>query len=182
MNELDRHTELRNLCFSPTAWSKLRYFRKLEDVEVSGFLISAPHDLTYIEDVRLVRQKSSRFSSEIDRAGMAEFFTEMAARNLPVESYAQAVFCTHRDDDPELMDRDEEMLGDLLGERSWTILLNLTTGDRVSARMHFNVGPGADVDLNVRLDFDRPFAGSEHEAWQEEFDRNVELVAEPAIR
>ncbi len=181
MNESAGIPELRTLSLSPTAWSKLRYFRELEDVEVGGFLISAPYDLMYIEDVRLVRQKSSRFNTEIDRAGMNEFFAEMVAENLPDESYAHAFFRTHRDDDPELMDRDEELLEHLLGERTWSILLNLTTGDRVSARMHFNVGPGAVVVLDVRVAFHRPFSAGDHDAWRAEFDRNVELLAEPGL-
>lgn len=181
MNESASLAELRTLSLSPTAWSKLRYFRELADVEVGGVLVSAPYDLMYIEDVRLVRQKSSRFGTEIDRVGMNEFFAEMAAQGLPEESYTRAFFCTHRDGDPELMDRDEELLEHLLGEKTWSILLNLTTGDRASARMQFNVGPGADVDLSVRVAFHRPFLAGDHDAWKEEFDRNVELVAEPAL-
>jgi hypothetical protein len=51
------------------------------------------------------------------------------------------------------------------------------------ARLRFHVGPGGDIELPVEVDWSKPFAGSDHRAWQDEYQGNVEafapLVAEP---
>ena len=47
------------------------------------------------------------------------------------------------------------------------------------ARLRFHVGPGGDVDLPVHVDYTRPFAASNHAAWQEEYLANVQVAELP---
>jgi len=47
------------------------------------------------------------------------------------------------------------------------------------ARLRFNVGPGGDVNLPVRVDYTRPFAASDHAAWQEEYLAAVQIAELP---
>jgi hypothetical protein len=50
-------------------------------------------------------------------------------------------------------------------------------GGRTSARLRFHVGPGGEVEIPVRVDYTRPFGGSQHELWQEEYLANVQPAA-----
>ena len=44
----------------------------------------------------------------------------------------------------------------------------------MSALLHFNAGPGENIDLNVKIDFDRPFVGSDFDSVaRHEFEQNV---------
>jgi hypothetical protein len=46
--------------------------------------------------------------------------------------------------------------------------------------LRFNVGPGGEMELPVGVDYSRPFAGSDHAAWEEECLATVQ-VEEPPI-
>jgi hypothetical protein len=45
-------------------------------------------------------------------------------------------------------------------------------------RIRFQAGPGGQVILPVRVDYKRPFVGSDHDAWRHEYDRCVRPVEE----
>ena len=51
----------------------------------------------------------------------------------------------------------------------------LARGGKCYARLRYNVGPGADVELPVDVDYSRPFAGSEFELWHQEYSDNVRV-------
>jgi hypothetical protein len=48
-------------------------------------------------------------------------------------------------------------------------------GGECYARLRYNVGPGADIDLKVNIDYGQPFSGSEFALWHEEYLDNVQL-------
>jgi hypothetical protein len=50
----------------------------------------------------------------------------------------------------------------------------LARGGQSYARLRFHVGPGGDIAIPVSTDYSRPFAASDHAAWQAEFLANVE--------
>jgi len=59
----------------------------------------------------------------------------------------------------------------------------LCQDNQVYARLSINVGPGAQIQLPVQVDYRYPFGSSDPAAWQEEFKRNihpVHLVKEPS--
>ena len=41
------------------------------------------------------------------------------------------------------------------------------------ARLRFNVGPGGEIKIPVSVDYTLPFAGSNWESWQQEYDANL---------
>lgn len=49
------------------------------------------------------------------------------------------------------------------------------------ARLRFNVGPGAGMEIDVETEFHRPFAASNEQAWEAEYCQNV-VVAPPRIQ
>lgn len=52
----------------------------------------------------------------------------------------------------------------------------LARGGQSYARLRFNIGPGADITLPVEVEYRRPFAASNIEAWQEECLANVRVA------
>ena len=57
----------------------------------------------------------------------------------------------------------------------------LARGGRSYARLRFHVGPGGDIELPVQVDYRRPFAASDHEAWLAEYQANVEVLGSPSL-
>jgi len=48
-------------------------------------------------------------------------------------------------------------------------MLILARGGATYARLRFNTGPGGTMELPVEVDFQQPFAGSDHDAWEAEY-------------
>ena len=87
---------------------------------------------------------------------------------------------THPGNSPEPSGIDEETFTRVFGRTEWALMFILARGGSSYARLRFHVGPGGDVDLPVRVDYSRPFAASDHAAWQEEYLANVQ-IAEPTL-
>ena len=53
----------------------------------------------------------------------------------------------------------------------------LARGGKTYARLRFNTGPGGQIALPVEVDYRRPFAGSDIDAWKAEYKANIHEVA-----
>jgi len=53
------------------------------------------------------------------------------------------------------------------------VLFILARGGQTYARLQFHVGPGGSLLIPVTVDYSRPFAASDHEAWQNEYQASV---------
>jgi hypothetical protein len=53
----------------------------------------------------------------------------------------------------------------------------LARGGKTFARLRFNTGPGGQMPLPVEVDYRRPFAGSDLDAWKAEYKANIQEVA-----
>jgi hypothetical protein len=53
----------------------------------------------------------------------------------------------------------------------------LARGGKTFARLRFNTGPGGQIALPVEVDYRRPFAGSDLDAWKAEYKANIHEVA-----
>jgi hypothetical protein len=51
----------------------------------------------------------------------------------------------------------------------------LARGGQTYARLRFNAGPGGELLLPVDVDYSQPFAGSDPEAWLEEYEACVRI-------
>ena len=157
------------LRFSPTAWAKLLYLRESGPTEVGGFGITPADDLLLVEDIRLVGQRSTSVSVVFDDTAVADFFEEQVDRGLRPEQFGRIWVHTHPGSSAEPSMVDEETFARAFGRADWAVMLILAEGGRTYARLRFNAGPGGDLTLPVSVDFDVPFAGSDPEAWQAEY-------------
>ena len=172
----ERTSEPPTLRFSPTAWAKLLFLRDLGDSEVGAFGISAADDLLFIEDVQLVRQVCTGVSVAFDDQAVADFFDRQVDAGRRPEQFARAWVHTHPGNSPQPSPTDEETFARVFGRTDWAVIMILARGGQSYARLRFHVGPGGDLVLPVRVDYSRPFAASDQEAWREEYLASVEIA------
>jgi hypothetical protein len=161
------------LRFSPTAWAKLLFLRDIGDTEVGGFGVTAPDDLLYVEDVALVRQDCTSISVAFDDESVADFFDRQVDAGLQIQQFARLWVHTHPGTCPQPSHTDEETFSRVFGRNDWAVMFILAEGGQSYARLQFSVGPGGSVILPVAVDYAKPFAGSNHAAWEEEYQANV---------
>jgi hypothetical protein len=161
------------LRFTPTAWAKLVFLRDLGATEIGGFAITAKDDPLLVEDVRLVRQCCTPFSVQFDDQAVADFFDEQVDLGRKPDQFARLWAHTHPGDSPMPSGTDEETFARCFGRCDWAVMFILAQGGETYARLRFGVGPGGSLVIPVEVDFTRGFAGSDHEAWAEEYCANV---------
>jgi len=164
------------LRFSPTAWAKLLCLRDLDDSEVGGFAIAAADDPLYVQDVQLVRQACTGASVAFDDQAVADFFDRQVDEGRRPEQFARIWVHTHPGNFPQPSGTDEATFARVFGRTDWAVMFILAQGGRTFARLRFHVGPGGDVELPVQVDYSRPFAASDHAAWQKEYMAAVEAA------
>jgi hypothetical protein len=179
LRELDWTREPPALRFSPTAWAKLLYLRDMGETEVGGFGISAANDLLYVKDIELVRQICTGVSVAFDDQAVADFFDRQVDLGRRPEQFGRAWVHTHPGNSPEPSMTDEDTFARVFGRADWAVMFILARQGQSYARLRFNVGPGGDVDLPVRVDYTRPFAASDHAAWQKEYLAAVQVAELP---
>ena len=161
--------------FTPYAWAKLLFLRDLGDTEIGAFGITPADDLLLVEDVCLVRQQCTPVSVKFDDEAVADFFDEQVDLGRRPEQFGRIWLHTHPGHSAQPSSIDEETFARCFGRADWTVMFILARGDQTYARLRFNVGPGGDLEIRNDVDFTLPFAASQHEAWQEEYDSNVGL-------
>jgi hypothetical protein len=165
-----------SLRFSPTAWAKLLYLRDLGDTEMGGFGIAATDDLLLVEDVQLVRQTCTGASVAFADLAVADFFDDQVDQGRRPEQFARIWVHTHPGNSPEPSQVDEDTFCRVFGRTDWAVMVVLARGGSSYARLRFNVGPGGEMDIPVSVDYSRPFAGSDHAAWKEQYAACVETA------
>lgn len=133
-----------------------------------------------IEDIRLVQQTCSWAHVAFSDASVADFFdAEVEAGRRPAE-FGRIWVHTHPGNSAEPSQTDEATFGRVFGNTDWAVMFILARGGQTTARLRYHVGPGADLELPVEIDYTRPFHGTEEGRWQVEYDRCVrpELVDE----
>ena len=163
----------RCLRFSPTAWAKLLYLRDYGDTEVGGFGIAEADNLLTIGDVQLIKQDCTPVTVAFDDESVADFFDRQVDRELVPEQFARVWVHTHPGNSAHPSLTDEETFARVFGRSDWAVMFILAQEGQTYARVHFNVGPGGEMELSVGVDFGKPFPGSEHAAWEAEYLENV---------
>lgn len=161
------------LRFSPTAWSKLLFLRDAGDTEIGGFGISAPDDLLFVKDVRLVAQTCTWVHVGFDDESVANFFDDQVDAGRRPETFGRLWLHTHPGSSPEPSGTDEATFSRVFGRSEWAVMFILARGGQTYARLRYNVGPGAELLLPVEVDFSRPFSGSNTDAWETEYQIHV---------
>ena len=172
------------LRFSPSAWAKLRWFRDRGDTEIGGFGITPADDLLYIAEFMTVRQVATVVSVAFDDDAVADFYDAQVDAGRRPEQFSRIWLHTHPGDSPTPSGTDEETFDRVFGRCDWAVMFILARGGDSYARLRFNVGPGGQAVVPVQVDFTRPFAGSDPQAWEREYTQNVhaETLAAPMVR
>ena len=172
-----------HLRFTPYAWAKLVWFRDHGDTEIGGFGITpapAPgENLLLIEDFVPVTQQASAVSVEFDDAAVADFFDQQVDAGRRPEQFLRVWLHTHPGDSAEPSFVDEETFERVFGRCDWAIMAIVGRGGQTYGRLRFGVGPGGEGKVHVEVDYGVAFAGSDHAAWEAEYDATVHRQALP---
>ncbi len=166
------------LRFTPYAWAKLLYLRDRGDTEVGGFGISSSDDLLLVEDFRLVQQTCSSTSVEFDDTAVADFFDQQVDSGRSPEEFARIWLHTHPWDSAEPSGTDEKTFQRCFGSADWAVMCILARHGQRYARLRYGVGPGGDIEIPVRIDFECSFPGADYAAWDAEYEQSVMSLAE----
>lgn len=161
------------LRFSPYAWAKLLCLRDLGPTEVGGFGISSREDLLLVEDVILVDQRCSSVSVKFDDVAIADFFDDQVDQGRTPEEFARVWIHTHPGSSAIPSCTDEETFARSFGQTDWAVMFILARRGQAYARFRFGAGPGGELVIPIEVDFSRPFAGSDSNAWESDYHRHV---------
>ena len=161
------------LRFTPTAWARLEYLCHLGESEVGGFGLTDPDDPLRVLDLLLVKQRVSPVTVAFDDEAVADLFDRMVDEGIAPERFGRVWWHTHPGTCPLPSDTDEQTFARVFGRCDWAVMFILARGGASYARLRFNIGPGGSVPLDVAVDYSRPFAGSDHAAWEAEYRAQV---------
>ncbi len=164
------------LRFTPYAWAKLQWFCHCGDTEIGGFGVTAPDDLLLIEDFVTVKQSVTCVSVEFDDEAVADFFDDQVDAGRKLEQFGRVWAHTHPGNSPHPSGIDEQTFTRVFGHCQWAVMFVLAKQGKTYARLRFNVGPKGETVVPVQIDFTQPFEASNHEAWQDEYDRNIQVL------
>lgn len=155
------------------------YLRDAGKTEVCGFGVTAEHDLLFVEDVVLVDQLCTIVNAELADEAVADYFDNQVDLGRKPEQFARIFLHTHPGNSPKPSNVDEETFHRVFGTVEWAVMFIVARGSECYARLRYNVGPGIDVELPVEVDYGQPFAATDWDAWQEEYEANVHQPPEP---
>jgi hypothetical protein len=162
------------LRFTPYAWAKLEYLRDFGPTEIGAFGVSAPDDLLLVEDLHLVEQTCDVVSVAFDDAAVADYFDRQVDQGMPPERFARIWIHTHPGYSAAPSALDETTFARVFGRSNWAVMFILARGGSCQGRLRFSVGPMASQRVSIAVDYSRPFAGSDHAAWQNEYQQMVQ--------
>ncbi len=61
----------------------------------------------------------------------------------------------------------------VFGRSDWAVMFIVAREGQTCARLSFNFGPGGAIEIPVKVDYSRPFSGSDMGAWEQEYLANV---------
>jgi hypothetical protein len=168
-----------SLRFSPTAWAKLLFLRDIGDTEIGGFGISGDEDLLLVEDIQLVTQVTSWAQVAFRDEAVADYFDAQVDSGRRPEAFGRIWVHTHPGHCPLPSGTDEATFARVFGRSDWAVMFIIARSGQTYARLRFNTGPGAALELPVEVDYARPFGGSDWLAWQAAYLRHVRAATGP---
>lgn len=161
------------LRFSPTAWAKLLFLRDLGPTEIGGFGISGADDLLHVADWQLVRQTCTSVSVLFDDEAVADFFDQQVDTGLALQRFSRLWIHTHPGACPQPSLTDEKTFSRVFGKMDWAVMFILAQGGATYARLSFNAGPRASIEVPVEVDFSKDFPASNFSAWRHDYEACV---------
>lgn len=161
------------LQFSPYAWAKLLYFRDAGNTEVGMYGITPTEDPMLITDVRLVKQECTGATVELDTEDSGKFVERMLDEGLAPWQCQNIWIHTHPGNCPEPSGTDKDNFKKNFSHPNWAVFFILANGGQTWCEVQFNVGPTCRVTCEHSVVYEGNFRGTDKEAWQEEYKKNV---------
>ncbi len=149
------------------------YFRDRGPTEIGGFALTAADDLLYVEQFVTVKQGVTAASISFDDEAVADFFDGQVDAGRKPEQFARIWLHSHPGESASPSIVDEETFDRAFGGCQWALMFIVGQTGKTTARLRFNVGPGGHVALPVEVDYSLPFAASDLEAWEAEYQANI---------
>jgi proteasome lid subunit RPN8/RPN11 len=164
------------LQFSPTAWAKLLYLRDLGPTEIGGFGITDEDNPLLVTDFVMPDQVCTPTTVEFTDEGVADFVDSQVDRGRCPADCLRIWIHTHPGGCPLPSPTDEATFAHVFGETDWSVMFILARSGASYGRLQIQEGPHVVKRLSVSVDYTRPFAGSDQEAWQAELEQRVSIV------
>jgi len=148
------------------------YLRDLGPTEVGGFGISTPGDLLFVQDIQLVGQHCTESFVAFDDIGVADFFEDQIDLGRKPEEVGRIWIHTHPGCCPQPSPTDIDTFNRVFGNCDWGVMFIIARSGNTSAELHWKAG-SASLPMDVEVDFSKPFAGSDHTIWDEEYHTTV---------
>jgi len=159
--------------FTPYAYAKMLWMRDRGDTEVAGYATTATNDPLLVTDFRLVKQKCTGASFELDPDDLVDDVECTLDAGLAPWQTHNILCHTHPGNSASPSGMDEENFKNAFTAPDWAIMFIIAEGGEIYCRLKFNIGPGGTKNLKVSVDFGQEFKGSEHELWEREYQEKV---------
>jgi proteasome lid subunit RPN8/RPN11 len=168
------------LKFTPYAWAKLLWLRDAGPTEIGGFGIAPGEDPFLIEEIRLVKQRTTEVSVKFEDESVADLFDELVDDGLRPEQFGRIWIHTHPDISAQPSGVDETTFESCFGSTDWSVMFILARQGETYGRLKFNIGPGSALRVETSVDWSQPFPEADHAAWEAEYRRCVQPLEERA--
>ena len=126
----------------------------------------------------MVQQSCSYTTVQFDDDSVADFFDQQVDHGLRPEQFGRIWIHTHPGDSASPSGTDEDTFSRVFGSSDWAVMFILACGGETYTRLRFNVGPQADLELPVGVDFTIPFAGTDADQWNDDYLANVKTLSD----
>ena len=128
-----------------------------------------------------VRQRTTSVTVSFDDAAVADFYEDQVDQGRVPAQFSRIWLHTHPGTSPNPSGVDEATLERVFGNCDWAVMAILARGGQTYARLRFNTGPGGAMLIPIEVDYRLPFAGSDHAAWQAEYEAHVHPESNPFL-
>ena len=107
-----------------------------------------------------------------DDNAVADFFEDQIDLGRKPEEFARIWIHTHPGSCPLPSRTDLETFERVFGSCDWAVMFIIARTGNTYAELHWKAG-SASLPMDVEVDFSKPFTGSDHTSWDEEYRANV---------
>lgn len=164
------------LRFTPYAYAKLLWMRNRGDTEIAGYCVTGTKDPLFVTDFKLVKQRCTSVSFDLDPEDGAEFMEQMVDEGWMPWQFQRILVHSHPGNSPQPSGTDEKNFVAAFSRPDWAIMLIIAENGETYCRLKFNIGPGGTQMLKIEVDFSKQFPPSDHGVWEKEYEDKVKKL------
>lgn len=169
-----RTTYADTLRFTAYAYAKLLWLRDRGDTEIAGYATTETNNPLLITDLRLIKQKCTSVTFDLDPGDLAEDVERTLDMGLMPWQANNILWHTHPPGcNPTPSLTDEENFVKAFSHPDWAVMLIIAKNGSTYCRLKINTAPGVEKLLKVEVDWTIPFGESNAEAWNAEYKDKV---------